>query len=75
MKRYIRSNTKPVKASKYIDGDFDNLLNGYIDYALQLNEDMDQAQLADFIAQHLVEFEYEDWRDIALDWLSNHNYK
>jgi len=69
MKRYIRSSKKYVKASS--DNDFDTMLQGYKEYALELDNEMDDDQIADFIAQHLVEFDYEDWYDVALDWLKN----
>lgn len=58
---------KYVKAS---DNDIETMFQGFKDSALELDSEMSDDQIADFIAQHLVEYDYSDWYDISLDWLS-----
>ena len=69
MKRIIckvqPKNKKYVKASN----DIETMFQDYKEFALELDEEMSEDQIADFIAQHMVEYDYDDWRDIALDWL------
>lgn len=69
MKRVI-AKVQP-KRSKYVkcSSSFEDMLKGYKDFALELDEEMSDDQIADFIAQHLIEWDYNDWYDVALEWL------
>ena len=60
------------KSKKYVNcsSSFEDMLQGFKDFALELDSEMSDDQIADFIAQHLVEYDYSDWYDIALDWLN-----
>ncbi len=71
MKRIVcKVQPKRKKYVKASDSDIETMFQGFKDFALELDSEMSDDQIADFIAQHLVEYDYSDWYDIALDWLN-----
>lgn len=81
MKKYIRSNEYVKATSEYYDMvhmKIEDLFKQYKEAAEDIfkeDEDVTHAQIADFIAQHMVELLDEDeWRELAYDWLQM-NYR
>lgn len=80
MKRYIKSSTKKyVKAtSEYydmVDMKIKDFFKQYADTLFEEDPEADHHDVADYIAQHMVELlDYEEWEELAFDWLQM-NYK
>lgn len=79
MKRYVKSSKTNVKATSedysLVHMKIEDLFKELADSMLEIDPEADHHQIADFIAQHMVEFRDQDeWENLAFDWLQM-NYR